>query len=129
MWALKVKLYLYIIIISFMSKNTPRLLNCIFIIYMYCRMLHVSSLSLISSHSFSFIPFQVCVNPHFDSWWIRSSFQNPWGLSSNILVHPLGVKTCFQCYIIFLDLIYLFMSVHFVLNCNIIFPLLFDIIV
>ena len=96
---------------------------------MYCRMLYVSSLSLISSHSFSFIPFQVCASPHFGSWWIRSSFQNPRGLGSNILVYPLGVKTYFQCYVIFLDLIYPFMFVHYVLNCNIVFPLLSDIIV
>ena len=95
---------------------------------MYYRILYVSSLSLISPHSFSFIPFQVCASPHFGSWWIRSSFQNSRGLGSNILMYPLGVKTCFQCYVIFLDLIYLFISVHYVLNCNIIFSPLSDII-
>ena len=80
--------------------------------YIYYRLLYVSSLNLISSHSFSFIPFQVCANHRFSSWWIRSSFQNSRGLDSNILVYPLGVKICFQYYVIFLDLIYHFMFVR-----------------
>ena len=85
------------------SSSTQLYYYCI-----YCRILYVSSLSLISPHSFSFIPFQVCVSHRFGLWWIKSSFQNSRGLSSNILVYPLGIKTCFQCYVIFLDLIYPF---------------------
>ena len=64
--------------------------------------------ALVSSRLFSFKPLQVCASPHSRSWWIKSSFQNSRGLDSNILVYPLGVETCFQCYVIFLDLIYPF---------------------
>ena len=53
-WALRVKLYLYIIFTSSMGKYSSS--TQLYSFSIYCCLVYVSSLSLISSHSFFFYP-------------------------------------------------------------------------